>query len=209
MISADDALRRLKEGNRRYLSGAKSKSALDNQKDRNELAKEQTPFAVILGCSDSRVPPELIFDQSLGGLFVIRVAGNISGPVQVASVEFAVQELGTKLVMVLGHNRCGAVQATIDAVANPEAPMSSNLRTVADYVETAILPVLERGGDPSTDGVNLECVKANVRNSARSLLRRSRLLQRKSLETGFQIVEAVYSLETGVVTILDPEAADS
>jgi len=203
MISADDALLRLKEGNRRYLSGAKSKSALDNQKDRNELAREQSPFAVILGCSDSRVPPELVFDQGLGSIFVIRVGGNIAGATQVASVEFAVEQLGTRLVMVMGHNRCGAVEATIDALENPSAPVSTSMRSIADRVATAILPVLEKEGDTSSDAVKFECVKANVRAASRSLVERSDLLQRKTLEDGFQVVKAVYSMETGVVTILD------
>jgi len=203
MISAVEALTRLKDGNRRYLSGAKSKSALDNQKSRHDLAKGQTPIAVVVGCSDSRVPPEIIFDQNLGDLFVIRVAGNISGASQIASVEFAVERFGCNLVIVLGHTKCGAVNATINAIANPGAPVSSNMRSIADRVASAILPTLEEGGDPTSESVVTKCVLANIQSSLETMIERSSVLQRSMQQQGFLITGALYSLETGVVSFID------
>src|SRR6185436_13322298 len=114
MISASEALKRLMEGNRRFVSGDRSGESLTGQARRSELTTGQEPFAIILGCSDSRVPAELVFDQGLGDLFVIRVAGNIVASSQIGSVEFAAERFGTPLVVVLGHSQCGAVKATLE-----------------------------------------------------------------------------------------------
>lgn len=134
MISARDALERLREGNHRFVADAKSRDALTGQARRNELAAGQEPFAIILGCSDSRVPAELVFDQGLGDLFVIRVAGNIVASSQVGSVEFAAARYATRLVVVLGHSQCGAVLATLEELQQPTGSQSRNLRSIVDRV---------------------------------------------------------------------------
>src|SRR5438045_3804888 len=128
MISAREALGRLREGNSRFVSGALSRETLTSQTRRSELAAGQEPFAIILGCSDSRVPAEIVFDQGLGDLFVVRVAGNIVAPSQIASVEFAAERFGTPLVVVLGHSRCGAMLATVEELMRPEPDQSQTLR---------------------------------------------------------------------------------
>jgi carbonic anhydrase len=132
MISALEALERLREGNRRFASDARPRDTSATPARRNDLAAGQEPFAIILGCSDSRVPAELVFDQGLGDLFVIRVAGNIVAPSQVGSVEFAAARFGTRLVVVLGHSRCGAVLATLEELLQPIDHQSPNLRSIVD-----------------------------------------------------------------------------
>src|SRR5512134_3181138 len=132
MISARDALERLREGNHRFAGDVRSLDTLASQTRRRELATRQAPFAIVLGCSDSRVPAELVFDQGLGDLFVIRVAGNIVAPSQIGSVEFAAAQFGTRLVVVLGHSSCGAVTATIEELGRGVAERSRNLRSIVD-----------------------------------------------------------------------------
>src|SRR5258706_13025023 len=111
---------------------------LTGQTRRRELAAGQEPFAIILGCSDSRVPAEIVFDQGLGDLFVIRVAGNIVAPSQIGSVEFAAERFGTRLVVVLGHSRCGAIQATLEELALPTEGKSRNLRSIVDRIRPSV-----------------------------------------------------------------------
>src|ERR1700680_5053104 len=137
MISAQDALERLREGNRRFVSDDRAADALTNAKRRQALAAGQEPFAIVLGCSDSRVPAEIVFDQGLGDLFVIRVAGNIVAPSQIGSVEFAAERSGTRLVVVLGHSRCGAVLATLEELVRPRENQSRNLRSIVDRIRSA------------------------------------------------------------------------
>src|SRR5438067_9648001 len=129
MISAREALERLREGNRRFVRGVRSSDLLVSEARRSELAAGQQPFAIVLGCSDSRVPAEIVFDQGLGDLFVIRVAGNIVAPSQVGSVEFAAARYGTRLVVVLGHSECGAILATLEELQQPTSH-SRNLRSI-------------------------------------------------------------------------------
>src|SRR5262250_2874864 len=161
MIAALEALARLREGNRRFALGVRSLETFVSQARRSELIARQEPLAVILGCSDSRVPVEIVFDQGLGDLFVIRVAGNIVAPSQVGSVEFAAERFGTRLVAVVGHSQCGAVTATVDELLG-EAPHSSrNLRSIVDRVRPAIEPLLESAED--RDALLREGVRANVR----------------------------------------------
>ena len=162
---------------------------------------EQRPFAVILGCSDSRVPAELVFDQGFGDLFVVRVAGNIATPSQIGSVEFAAAKLGTRLVVVLGHTRCGAVLATLEAVANRGAAASPNLRPIID----AIGPSVEGCTDDSEDLDTrvARAVRANVRSSVRTLRDRSELLADLARTGGLRVVGAEYCLDSGAVTFLD------
>ena len=142
MISALDALARLRDGNRRFVVDVKSRETLPSRARRIELAAGQEPFAAILGCSDSRVPVEIVFDQGLGDLFVIRVAGNIVAPSQVGSVEFAAEKFGTRLVVVLGHSNCGAIQATLEQLQRPTANQSRNLRSIVEFIRPSVEDLL-------------------------------------------------------------------
>jgi carbonic anhydrase len=202
MAPALDALDRLRDGNRRFVSGVRSLEALMSQARRTELVNGQAPFAVILGCSDSRVPVEMIFDQGLGDLFVIRVAGNIVAPSQIGSVEFAAERFGTRLVVVLGHTRCGAVQATLEALQEPSGQPSRNLGSIVDRVRPAIEGLLEAG---IKDGEALaqQAVRANVRVAASALRHGSEVLERLIERDGLLVVGAEYSLETGAVDVFD------
>jgi carbonic anhydrase len=203
MISAREALARLREGNGRFASGVRGGDALASQARRSQLAAGQEPFAIILGCSDSRVPAEIVFDQGLGDLFVIRVAGNIVAPSQIGSVEFAAERFGTRLVVVLGHTRCGAVQATIEALQQPTANQSRNLRSIVDRVRPSVEALLatELSRDPEVLARN--AVRPNVRISASQLRHGSELLEQLIRSDGLVVVGAEYSLETGVVDFFD------
>ncbi|MGD2161439.1 MAG: carbonic anhydrase, partial [Gammaproteobacteria bacterium] len=138
MIIASDALQRLKDGNKRFVSGVRSIDTLIKQTQRSDFLTGQEPFAIILGCSDSRVPAEIIFDQGLGDLFVIRVAGNIVAPSQIGSIEFAVERFNTQLVVVLGHSMCGAVSATIDELEQPSKDRSRNVMSIVDRIRPSV-----------------------------------------------------------------------
>lgn len=202
MISAQEALRRLQEGNGRFVSGDGG-SALTNQARRRELAQSQAPFAIILGCSDSRVPAEIIFDQGLGDLFVIRVAGNIVAPSQVGSIEYAAELFGTRLVVVLGHTRCGAVLATLEELRRPSEDRSPNLRSIVDRVRPAAEELLASGLTHDPDALVQHAVRANVRASANHLRHGSEVLEQLIREDGLRVAGAEYSLETGVVQFFD------
>ena len=195
MISSAEALRRLRDGNRRFVAGASSINDALSAARRAELVDGQNPFAVILACSDSRVPVELVFDQGLGDLFVIRVAGNIVAPSQVGSVEFATANLGAKLVVVLGHSNCGAVDATLKELAQEEATRSPNLRSIVDRIR----PALEALDNPSLQ----DAVVANVHRSVDRLRHGSTILEELVGSGELTIVGAEYTLESGVVTFLD------
>lgn len=197
MISPADALERLREGNRRFVSGDGGQNIPGTQANRAELAEGQSPFAVVLACSDSRVPVEIVFDQGLGDLFVIRVAGNVVAPSQVGSVEYAAAQLGTKLVVVLGHSNCGAVDATLKELAQEQELRSPNLRAIVDRIRPAIESL------PISDVSLRDAVVANVRQSVRQLKHGS-LMVEKMLESGeLAIVGAEYSIESGEVVFLD------
>jgi carbonic anhydrase len=197
--SAAEALARLAEGNARFRSaGAAARPLL-----RPDLAGGQQPFAVVLGCSDSRVPAELVFDQGLGDLFVIRVAGNIVAPSQIGSVEFAVERFGTQLVVVLGHSRCGAVSATLDALLGESVPTSRNLNSIVERIRPAIETLVTRGGAQEREGLLREAVRANVRASANQLRHGSELIERRVLAGQLSIVGAEYDLVTGAVELYD------
>ncbi len=195
MISSTEALQRLRDGNRRFVAGASSIDDALSAARRAELVDGQKPFAVILACSDSRVPVELVFDQGLGDLFVIRVAGNIVAPSQVGSVEFAAANLGAKLVVVLGHSNCGAVDATLKELAQEEATRSPNLRSIVDRIR----PAVEALDNPSLQ----DAVVANVRRSVDRLCHGSTILEDLVGSGELTIVGAEYTLESGVVTFLD------
>ena len=177
--------------------------ALSGQARRAALVGGQTPFAIVLGCSDSRVPAELVFDQGLGDLFVIRVAGNIVAPSQIGSVEFAAARYGSRLVVVMGHSQCGAVIATLEEALGRATNESRHLRSIVDRVRPSVETLLSgrRGEDP--DALVGDAVRANVRASADHLRHGSELLEQLIREDGLLVVGAEYSLETGVVTFFD------
>jgi carbonic anhydrase len=172
---------------------------------RNELTEGQEPFAIVLGCSDSRVPAEIVFDQGLGDLFVIRVAGNIVASSQVGSVEFAAERFGTRLVVVLGHSRCGAVLASLEELQQPTGQRSRNLRSIVDRIRPSVeaLMATELRHDP--DALVRQAVRANIRASANQLRHGSEILEELVRKTGLRIVGAEYSLETGVVDFFDDQ----
>ena len=209
MISAREALERLREGNRRFVSGARSSDTLTNQTRRSELATRQEPSAIILGCSDSRVPAEIVFDQGLGDLFVIRVAGNIVAASQIGSVEFAAERFGTRLVVVLGHSQCGAVLATLEELQQPTDNQSRNLRSIVDRVRPSVEALLSTELRHDPDALVRHAVRANVRVSASHLQHGSEVLEQLIQKHGLLVVGAEYSLETGVVDFFDgvPKAA--
>jgi carbonic anhydrase len=203
MISAQDALGRLREGNRRFASDARSHDTLLSHSRRAELAKEQQPFAIILGCSDSRVPAEIVFDQGLGDLFVIRVAGNIVAPSQVGSVEFAAARFGTRLVVVLGHSQCGAILATLEELQRPAANQSRNLRSIVDRIRPSVEALLKAGLSHDLDALVRHAVRANIGLSVDHLRHGSEVLEQLVQDAGLLVIGAEYSLETGVVEFFD------
>jgi carbonic anhydrase len=203
MIPASEALERLREGNRRFVSHGRGSDALGSQTRRHEVAVAQEPFAIILGCSDSRVPAEIVFDQGLGDLFVIRVAGNIVAPSQVGSVEFAAERFGTRLVVVMGHSRCGAILATLEQLARPWEKQSRNLRSIVDRVRPSVEELLATDLRDDPDALVREAVRSNVRVSAGHLRHGSAILEDLIERNGLLVVGAEYSLDTGVVDFFD------
>lgn len=199
MISASEALERLREGNRRFVEGKTRRDAVSPA----ELARNQSPFAIILGCSDSRVPAEIVFDQGLGDLFVIRVAGNIVAPSQVGSIEFAAARFGSPLVVVVGHSQCGAILATLEELRQPADHQSPNLRSIVDRVRPSVEGLLKTELRNDLDALVREAVRANVGVSVNHLKHGSRILEKLVQSDGLLVVGAEYSLETGVVEFLD------
>jgi len=199
MISAQEALKILYEGNHRFVSGVSNSNVLTNQARRHELMAVQEPFAIILGCSDSRAPAEIVFDRGLGDLFVIRVAGNIVAPSQIGSVEFAVENFGTRLVVVMGHSKCGAVLATLEELRHETKEKSQNLCSIIDHIRPSIdmLPGAELGD--YSDSFVQQAVRANICASVNHLRHGSEILEQLIKKDGLLIVGAEYSLETGVV----------
>src|SRR5690242_9104739 len=207
MISARESLARLRAGNRRFVAEVQSRASRPTEARRLEVAAGQEPFAIILGCSDSRVPAELVFDQGLGDLFVIRVAGNIVASSQIDSVEFAAARFGTRLVVVLGHSQCGAVTATLEVLQQPIDQRSRNLRAIVGRIRPSVEALLatELRNDP--DALLQQAVRANIRASVNQLRHGSEVLERLAATDGLMIVGAEYSLETGVVCFFDGSAA--
>ena len=203
MISAAEALERLRAGNGRFVASIRDPAALLDGGHRPRLAEGQEPFAIVLGCSDSRVPAELVFDQGFGDLFVIRVAGNVVAPSQVGSVEFAAARFGTPLVVVLGHSQCGAVLATLEALRGPGRSESRNLRSIVDRIRPSVEPLLREGLSADTSGLVGVAVRANIRASAEHLRTGSEILERLVQAGRLLVVGAEYSLETGVVDFFE------
>ncbi len=203
MIAAEEALKRLREGNARFASSSRSSATLLDHTQRAELATGQQPFAIILGCSDSRVPAEIVFDQGLGDLFVIRVAGNIVAPSQVGSVEFAAARYNTRLVVVLGHSQCGAVIATLEELQQPTENQSRNLAAIVDRVRPSVEGLLATDLKHDKEALLRQGVRANIRASVNHLRHGSEVLEQLIQEEGLRVVGAEYSLETGLVEFFD------
>jgi carbonic anhydrase len=203
MLSALEALECLREGNRRFVSGAPVRGAFFRQPARSELVAGQMPFSIILGCSDSRVPVEIIFDQGPGDLFVVRVAGNIVTPSQTGSVEYAAERFGTRLVVVLGHSHCGAVLSAVNEIEHPTDNLSPNLRSIIDRIRPSVerLPDSELRHNP--DELVRQAVRANIRASINHLRQDSPILEQRIHNDGLRIVAAEYSQETGVVDFFE------
>ncbi len=209
MLSALESLERLREGNRRYVAGETALDPTLSPLERSRSIDGQKPFAVVLGCSDSRVPVELVFDQGLGSIFVIRVAGNIVAPSQIGSVEFAAERFGTRLIVVLGHTRCGAIQATLDELQRPTENRSMNLFSIVDRIRPSVEGLLLTDLCRDHEKLTQQAVRANVRVSANQLRHGSEILEREIQQRGLLVVGAEYALDTGVVDFFEgiPPAA--
>ena len=199
MVTASDALKRLRKGNSRFVTGRNDIAKSIGEARRAELVDGQKPFAVILSCSDSRVPVELIFDQGLGELFVIRVAGNIVAPSQIGSIEFAAARLGVRLVVVLGHSNCGAVDAALQALTDKQEIASPHLRSIVDSIRPALEPL---AGDPENATLR-QAVRANILQSVERLRQGSQLLEQLIVSGDLTIIGAKYSIESGEVKFFD------
>jgi len=203
MVSAREALTRLQEGNRRFAANARGSDTFLSHTRRADLATTQPPFAIILGCSDARVPAEIVFDQGLGDLFVIRVAGNIVAPSQVGSVEFAAARFGTRLVVVLGHSQCGAILATLEELRVPTDNQSRNLGAIIDRVRPSVEGLCATDLRHDSEALVKQAVRANIRASVNHLRHGSQVLEQLIQDDGLLVVGAEYSLETGVVEFCD------
>ena len=199
MIPAADALERLRDGNRRFVSGDIRNAGSIDQRQREQSVGGQSPFAVVLACSDSRVPVELIFDQELGELFVIRVAGNVATPSQIGSIEYAVTQLGTRLVVVLGHSNCGAVAATLESLATGAPMPSPNLEAIVEQIRPALESLQAASGEVSLE----DAVVANARRVAESLAEDSEILRDLIASRNITVTSAEYFIETGEVAFFD------
>ena len=202
MIDAEDALQRLRDGNARFVAGEIDPDTRRHAARREQLTARQQPFAIILGCSDSRVPVEIVFDQGLGDLFVIRVAGNIVSTTQLGSIEFAADNLGARLVVVLGHTNCGAVDAALEAVQRGTVPESDNLRLIVDRIRPCAERALSRGGNRSRAELVDLVGQASVRSTVDTIRKTPGIIGRLTGEEGLLVVGAQYSLATGAVDFL-------
>ncbi len=206
MIDASEALQRLRAGNQRFAARLGSDAVLHVNPQRLQLPERHLPFAIVLGCSDARVPAEIVFDQGLGDLFVIRVAGNIVAPSQVGSVEFAASRFGTRLVVVLGHSQCGAIDATIEELQRPAETQSRNLQAIVDRVRPSVAPLLKTDARHDLAALARTAIRANVATSVDHLRHGSEILEELIRKEGLRVVGAEYSVETGVVTFFDGAA---
>lgn len=196
-MTGDEALARLLEGNRRFVA---ERAAHPNQsvERRQEIARGQLPFGVVLGCSDSRVPLEIIFDQGLGDLFVVRVAGNVfDRSVLLGSIQFAIEQLQCPLLLVLGHEKCGAVQAAHQAISQNAMPQGA-LASIVQAIEPAILQTRGQGGDEID-----RAIRVNARHVAEQLRGADSFLRKRQDDARLKIAAAYYALETGAVEILE------
>ena len=204
-----ESLQRLRDGNARFAANVRGLESFLTQERRAELAGGQAPHAIILGCSDSRVPVEIVFDQGLGDLFVIRVAGNIVAPSLIGSVEYAAECFATRLVVVLGHSRCGAVNATLDELQRPAENQSRNLRAIVDRVRPSVAALLSTDLRHDREALVEQAVRANIRASADHLRHGSDVLEELIARDGLLVVGAEYFVETGRVEFFDGVPATS
>lgn len=202
MLTAAEALDRLKKGNVRFMNGETNHKLLTHQQ-RAEMAQHQDPFAIVLGCSDSRVPAEMVFDQGLGDLFVIRVAGNIVAPSQVGSVEFAAESFHCPVVIVLGHTHCGAIESTIEVLRNPEMASSANLMSIVNRVRPSVEILMQTELKDDLEKLSHHAVRSNVFASVNQLRHGSAVLESLISKGQLKVVGAEYSLETGEVLFYD------
>ena len=203
MISAQQALQKLRDGNRRFVADESDHTKLTHRKSRDEVAAAQSPFAIVLGCSDSRVPTEIIFDQGLGDLFVIRVAGNIVAASQVGSIEFAAEHFGARLIVVMGHSRCSAVLTTLEELERPADSRSPNVAAIVNFIRPSVQGLLLPGNTLGHDELVSQAIRENIRNSVDHLKLNSDILRRMIRDNDLMVVGAQYSLATGVVSFLD------
>lgn len=208
MSAALEVLESLRQGNNRFISGKIRDRGTENTSRREELAASQSPSAVVLGCSDSRLPPEVIFDQGLGDLFVVRVAGNVVAPHQLGSIEFAVGQLGARLIVVLGHSGCGAVAATVNELMEPGGDLSPNLRSLVDSIRPSLEPLLIRSPPPPAEALLELGVRANVLASIDRLQQDSESLAQLVRDDELLIVGAEYDLGTGAVVFFEVPASE-
>jgi carbonic anhydrase len=203
VLSPKQALARLVEGNRRFAHNVRSLDSLSAPLRRDALVSAQFPFGIVLSCSDSRVPAEIVFDQGLGDLFVVRVAGNVVAPALVGSVEFAATTYACPLAIVMGHTRCGAVATTVDAIVSKSPAPSENIADIVERIGPAVRDVLGSAKTISRDELLERAVRTNVLFSLRQLRERSKILKRLVTEGRLVIVGAEYSLESGTVSFFD------
>lgn len=203
MLTAEEVLQRLKEGNQRFVAGTTEYKRVLTHQERAKMADTQEPFAIVLGCSDSRVPAEMVFDQGLGDLFVIRVAGNIVAPSQVGSVEFAAESFHCPIVIVLGHTHCGAIDSTIEALRNPDSPPSANLMSIVNRVRPSVEILMQTELKDDLKKLSCHAVRSNVFASVNQLRHGSAVLENLIAQGKLKVVGAEYSLETGEVIFFD------
>jgi carbonic anhydrase len=203
MLTAVEALERLKKGNQRFVEGQTQNQRLLTHQERAKMAETQEPFAIVLGCSDSRVPAEMVFDQGLGDLFVIRVAGNIVAPSQVGSVEFAAESFNCPLVIVLGHTHCGAIDSTIEALRHPEQPPSVNLMSIVNRVRPSVEILMQTELKDDLKKLSVHAIRSNVFASVNQLRHGSAVLESLIAKGKLKVVGAEYSIENGEVTFFD------
>lgn len=205
MITANDALARLMAGNKRFTSNVRDVDALASHGQRGQWVHDKQPFAIILGCSDARVPAEIIFDQGMGDLFVIRVAGNIVAPSLLGSVEFSAVQHQCRLVVVLGHTHCGAIKATVNELKQPTANRSPNLQSIVNRIQPSVQTLLEAGLENDESELVKLAVRANIRSSVAHLRHGSQVLEECIANDGLHVIGAEYSLETGIVEFFHDE----
>ncbi len=198
-ISPDEAIKKLADGNNRYAAGTCLHAGI-NQARRTETAdKGQKPFATILSCSDSRVPPEYIFDQGIGDLFVVRVAGNVADTDEIGSAEYGVDHLGTQVLMVLGHSKCGAVTAVATG-----AEVHGSIPALVDNIKPAVDKAKKNNPSAQGDALVSSAITQNVWQSIEDLLKKSAMIRDRAKEGKVKIVGALYDIETGKITVLGP-----
>jgi len=198
-----EALQKLMDGNKRFVSGTLAQKDL-SLKRREELAKGQKPFATVLTCSDSRVPPELLFDQGLGDIFVVRVAGNVVDPIALGSIEYAAEHLGSPLLLILGHSKCGAVKATLEEKGKPEGNIGEIEKKIMPAVETA----KKKGG--TQDEMLETAIKENVKNVYADIMKNSKIIPHLLKEGKLTIAAGEYNITTGKIEMIElpKEAAE-